>query len=53
MAEEKSEEIALVVYNDAMERSNTEKVTEDIMVSLLDDSKDSEDFDFECKAQNW
>jgi hypothetical protein len=48
MAEEKnSEELALVVYHDAMERSNAEKVTKDITSGLSDEIDDSKDFDFE------
>lgn len=48
MAEEKKgEELALVVYHDAMEWSNAEKVTKEIMSGLSDDIDDSKDFDFE------
>jgi hypothetical protein len=48
MAKEKrSEELALAACHDAMEMSNVEKVTKDIMVVLSEDSDDSEVFDFE------
>jgi hypothetical protein len=34
-------------FYEAMERSNTVKITDEILARLSDDSKDSEDFDFE------
>lgn len=48
MAEEgKSDELALIVYYDAAERANVEKISEEIVDGLSDDSDDNEDFDFE------
>jgi hypothetical protein len=35
-----------------MERSNTTKTTDKILTRLLDDSKDSEDFDFKSDADD-
>jgi hypothetical protein len=35
-----------------MERSNTAKITDEIRARLLDDSKDSEDFDFKSDADD-
>lgn len=47
MAEEKkSEEPALVVYHDAMDRSNVEQITDEMLVGLSNDSDNSEVFDF-------
>ena len=47
MAEEKkSEEPALVAYHDAMDRSNVEYITDEMLVGLSDDSDNSEVFDF-------
>jgi hypothetical protein len=45
--EKKSEELALVEFQEAMERANVEKITDETLVDLSDDSEDSEDFDFE------
>jgi hypothetical protein len=48
MAEEgKSDELALMAYFDATEKARVEKITKEIMASLSDDSRDSEDLDFE------
>jgi hypothetical protein len=45
--EKKSEELALVAYHDAIERSNVEKITDEFMVGLSDDSDETEEFNFE------
>jgi hypothetical protein len=47
-----SEELALAGFYEAMERSNTTKVTDEILAGLSDDSEDSEDFDFESDADS-
>jgi hypothetical protein len=44
--EGKSEQLALVMYYDAIEMANTEKITEEIMVGLSDDSNDCDDLRF-------
>jgi hypothetical protein len=46
----KSEELALAGFYEAMEKSNT--ITDDILARLLDDSEDSEGFDFESDADD-
>lgn len=54
--EKKSEELALVEFQEAMERANVEKITDETLVDLSDDSEDSEDFDFEEEtddAKEW
>jgi hypothetical protein len=40
-----SEDLALAGFYKAMDRSNTETITYEILVGLSDDSEDSEDFD--------
>jgi hypothetical protein len=48
MAEDKrSEDPALAGFYEAMERTNVEKITDEILVGLFEDSGDSEDFDIE------
>jgi hypothetical protein len=42
-----SEDLALVGFYEATERSYTEKITNEILVGLSDDSEDSEDFEVE------
>jgi hypothetical protein len=46
----KSEELALAGFYEAIEKSNT--ITDDILARLLDDSEDSEGFDFESDADD-
>jgi hypothetical protein len=47
MAEEgKSDDLALIVYYNAAERANVEKIIKEIMVGISDDSDVNEDFDF-------
>ena len=46
MAEDKrSEDPALAGFYEAMERTNVEKITDEILAGLSEDSGDSEDFD--------
>jgi hypothetical protein len=46
MAEgKKSEDLALARFYEATERSNTKKITNEILAGLLDDFEDREDFD--------
>jgi hypothetical protein len=48
MAEKgKSDELALMAYFDVAEKARVEKITKEIMASLSDDSRDSEELDFE------
>jgi fructose-bisphosphate aldolase class 1 len=48
MAEEKkSVDPALVGFYEAMERTNVEKITDEMLVGLSGDSSDSESFDIE------
>jgi hypothetical protein len=42
----KSEDLALAGFYEAMEKSNATKIADKILAGLLDDSEDSEDFDF-------
>jgi hypothetical protein len=47
MAEgKKSEDLTLAGFYEAMERSNA-TIADEILAGLLDDSEDSEDFDFD------
>jgi hypothetical protein len=48
----KSEDLALTGFYEAMEKSNAAKIGDEILAGLLDDYKDSEDFDFESDADN-
>jgi hypothetical protein len=49
MAEDKrSEDPALARFYEAMERTNAENITDEILAGLSEDSSDSEDFDIEC-----
>jgi hypothetical protein len=48
----KSEEFALSGFLEAMEKSNTAKSTNEILVRLSDDSEDSEDFEFKGDADD-
>jgi hypothetical protein len=50
--ENKSQELAHVEFREAMERANVEKITDEMLIRLLDDSEDSEDFDFEEDADD-
>jgi hypothetical protein len=48
MAEGKgSEDPALARFYEAMERTNVEKITDEILAGLSEDSGDNEDFDVE------
>jgi hypothetical protein len=57
MAEDKSsEDPALAVFYETMERTNVEKITDEILAGLSKDSSDSEDFDIESdndNAEDW
>jgi hypothetical protein len=48
----KSEDLALAGFYDAMEKSNAVKIADEILVGLLDDSEDSEDFEFGSDANH-
>jgi hypothetical protein len=48
----KSEEFALPGFLGAMEKSNTAKITDEILARLSGDSEDSEDFDFNGDADD-
>jgi hypothetical protein len=43
----KSKGVVIAKFREAMEKANTTKITDEILVRLSDDSEDSEDFDFE------
>jgi hypothetical protein len=43
----KSEDLALVGFYEAMERSNAAKIDDEILGELSDDSEGNEDFDFD------
>jgi hypothetical protein len=43
----KSEETAMFKFQEAMEKTNVAKITNELLASLQDDSEDSEDFDFD------
>lgn len=45
--EGKSEKLTLVEYYDVVEKARVERITNEIMVGLSDDSNDSEEFDLE------
>jgi hypothetical protein len=45
--EGKSEKLALVEYYDVVEKARVERITNEIMVGLSDDSNDSEEFHLE------
>jgi hypothetical protein len=48
MAEDKrSEDPALARFYESMERTNVEKITDEILARLSEDSSDNEDYDFE------
>jgi hypothetical protein len=48
MAEDKSsEDPTLAGFDEAMERTNVEKITDEILAGLSEDSSDSENFDIE------
>jgi hypothetical protein len=48
MTEKKeNKELGLVEFQEAMERSNVEKIADEMLAGLSDDSEDSEEFDFE------
>jgi hypothetical protein len=48
----KSEDLALAGFYVAMEKSNVAKIADEILARLLDDSEDSEDFDFRSDAND-
>lgn len=45
--ESRSEEATIARFQEAMERVNVAKIADDILTGLSNDSRDSEDFDFE------
>jgi hypothetical protein len=47
MSEEKVVDPALAGFYEAMEKTNTEKITNKIMADLSEDSDDSDDYDVE------
>jgi hypothetical protein len=47
ISEEKVVDPALAGFYEAMKKTNTEKITNEIMVDLSEDSDDSEDYDVE------
>jgi hypothetical protein len=52
----KSEDSTLARFYEAMERTNVEKITDEILTGLSEDSDDSEDFDIESDnndAKKW
>jgi hypothetical protein len=57
MAEDKrSEDPTLAGFYEAMERTNAEKITDEILIGLSEDSGDSEDIDIESDnddAKDW
>ena len=44
--EYKSKELAIIEFREAMKRANIEKITDKMLVGLLEVSDDSNDFDF-------
>jgi hypothetical protein len=56
MAEEKITDPALVVFYEAMEKTNTEKMTNEMLAGLSKNSSDSESFDIESgneEVEDW
>jgi hypothetical protein len=54
----KSEELELARFQEAMEKSNTVKIVDEILSGLSDDSEDSDDFWFwgdadDAKERHW
>jgi hypothetical protein len=53
MAKDKrSEDPALAGFYEAMEKSNVEKITDEILARLCEDSEDNEDFDVHSGTDN-
>jgi hypothetical protein len=53
MSEEKKVvDPALAGFYEAMEKTNTEKITNEIMVDLSEDSNDSDDYDVESENED-
>jgi hypothetical protein len=53
MAEEKKVvDLALAGFYEAMEKTNTEKITNEMLVDLSEDSGDSEGFDVESEDED-
>jgi hypothetical protein len=51
MAKDKrSEDLALAGFYEDMERTNTKKITSEILVGLFEDSEGSDDLDFDSGA---
>jgi hypothetical protein len=48
----KSEDLALVGFYEAMERSNAVKIADEILARLSDNSEDNEDIDFDSGADD-
>jgi hypothetical protein len=53
MAKDKrSEDPALAGFNEAMETTNVERITDDILAGLSEDSRDNKDFDVDSGADD-
>jgi hypothetical protein len=53
MAEDKrSEDPTLAGFYEAMEKTNTEKITDEILAGLSEDSEDNENFDVDSSADD-
>ena len=50
--EKKVVDPALAGFYEAMEKTNTEKITNEIMVDLSEDSNDSDDYDVESENED-
>jgi hypothetical protein len=50
--DKRSEDLALAGFYEAMEKTNIEKITDEILVGLSEDSEDIEDFDVDSGADN-
>jgi hypothetical protein len=48
----KSEELTFAGFLEAVEKTNTAKIVDEILAGLSDNSEDSEDFDFEGDADD-
>jgi hypothetical protein len=49
--EKKATDPALSEFYEAMERTNAEKITHEILAGIYEGSSDSEDFDEECENE--
>ena len=52
MAEEKIIDLALAGFYEAMEKTNTEKITNEMLARLSENSSNSESFDIESEDEN-